>query len=148
MAILFPVISQARQEAKRTFAVSQAKQVALGWVMYAADADDMAPVFRNSDDLALVMTPYLKPGSTGEVPTEVDGTPAETLVEHAAKMVWNPDMSGKSVVNMEMKSWIFFDPFAYGTKHIVAHPDASVRAYESAEYESQKAIPLMATPTN
>ena len=39
-AILFPVFAQAKQAAKKTVAVSNAKQIALALNMYATDADD------------------------------------------------------------------------------------------------------------
>lgn len=42
-AILFPVLAQARTAAKKTVAISNQKQIALGFVMYATDNDDMYP---------------------------------------------------------------------------------------------------------
>jgi len=43
-AILFPVFAQAKAAAKKTSSISNAKQIGLGAIMYAADVDDMAPV--------------------------------------------------------------------------------------------------------
>ena len=40
-AILFPVFAQAKLAAKKTVAISNAKQLALGTTMYATDADDV-----------------------------------------------------------------------------------------------------------
>lgn len=42
-AILFPVLAQARTAAKKSVAISNQKQIALGFVMYATDNDDMYP---------------------------------------------------------------------------------------------------------
>ncbi len=42
-AILFPVFAQARVAAKKTVAVSNAKQIMLGFMMYASDNDDITP---------------------------------------------------------------------------------------------------------
>jgi prepilin-type N-terminal cleavage/methylation domain-containing protein len=43
-AILFPVFAQAKAAAKKTTAISNAKQQALAAIMYAGDADDFAPL--------------------------------------------------------------------------------------------------------
>jgi prepilin-type processing-associated H-X9-DG protein len=42
-AILFPVFAQAKEAAKRTVCLSNAKQAGLAFVMYCGDADDMSP---------------------------------------------------------------------------------------------------------
>lgn len=44
-AILFPVFAQAKAAAKKTSAISNMKQVALGINMYAGDTDDRAPYY-------------------------------------------------------------------------------------------------------
>src|SRR4030088_2534226 len=44
-AILFPVFAQAKQAAKRTSCVSNARQVAISVKMYIADVDDTMPIF-------------------------------------------------------------------------------------------------------
>lgn len=62
-AILFPVFAQAREAAKKTAALSQAKQVGTALVLYAGDNDDFTPTgsvpnlsqpgrYRNFDDTA------------------------------------------------------------------------------------------------
>jgi len=43
-AILFPVFAQAKAAAKKTTALSNAKQLSLAEIMYAGDADDMFPL--------------------------------------------------------------------------------------------------------
>ena len=82
-AILFPVFAQAKAAAKRTQDLSNVKQIGLGMVMYAGDADDHGPLirihysdsgwFQNSKaqswkDLVL---PYIKNGGRT---TAVDGS--------------------------------------------------------------------------
>ncbi len=42
-AILFPVFAQAKEAAKKTQCVSNQKQLGLGFLMYASDADDVFP---------------------------------------------------------------------------------------------------------
>jgi prepilin-type N-terminal cleavage/methylation domain-containing protein len=49
-AILFPVFAQAKAAAKKAAGISNQKQISLGVVMYAGDADDMYP--RNDDCIA------------------------------------------------------------------------------------------------
>ena len=43
-AILFPVFAQAKNAAKKTADLSNIKQIGLGTVMYAGDADDVMPL--------------------------------------------------------------------------------------------------------
>ncbi|MBM3499403.1 MAG: prepilin-type N-terminal cleavage/methylation domain-containing protein [Armatimonadetes bacterium] len=42
-AILFPVFARAREKARQTSCLSNVKQLALGWLMYAQDYDERAP---------------------------------------------------------------------------------------------------------
>ena len=44
-AILFPVFAQAKEAAKRTACLSNAKQIALSQKMYSTDSDDVLPIF-------------------------------------------------------------------------------------------------------
>lgn len=44
-AILFPVFAQAKEAAKRTACLSNAKQIGLSQKMYSTDADDALPIF-------------------------------------------------------------------------------------------------------
>ncbi len=48
-AILFPVFSQAREKARQTSCLSNAKQLALGVLMYAQDFDEMLPPTQNDN---------------------------------------------------------------------------------------------------
>jgi len=43
-AILFPVFAQAREKARAITCVSNAKQIGLGWLMYAQDYDEILPM--------------------------------------------------------------------------------------------------------
>lgn len=49
-AILFPVLTQAREAAKDTLNLSNIKQVGLGFVMYSSDFDDELPLAVNFDN--------------------------------------------------------------------------------------------------
>ena len=71
-AILFPVFAQAKASAKKTSALSNMKQTALGVIMYAGDVDDMAVPhygngtaadsnqYHNSDTWVGRVFPYVK----------------------------------------------------------------------------------------
>jgi len=51
-AILFPVFAQAREKARATACLSNTKQLALGFQMYADDYDEMFPASAGSDSYA------------------------------------------------------------------------------------------------
>src|SRR5580693_7693888 len=84
-AILFPVFAQAKRAAKGSVAVSGAKQMALGQIMYAGDYDDnFSPTVAYPDDPAhngdtypwsYLQQPYMKSWGVLLDPTG----PAETL---------------------------------------------------------------------
>ncbi len=66
-AILFPVFAQAKTSAKKTNALSQTKQIATAWQIYANDYDDLAvnvssggPQGVARTDFWIVMQPYVK----------------------------------------------------------------------------------------
>jgi prepilin-type N-terminal cleavage/methylation domain-containing protein len=61
-AILFPVFAQAREKARQTLCLSNAKQLSLGVLMYAQDYDEALPVTQN-DAFVLwpdLIDPYIK----------------------------------------------------------------------------------------
>lgn len=45
-AILFPVFAQAKEAGKKTVCISQSKQLALAFQMYATDSDDRIPIYQ------------------------------------------------------------------------------------------------------
>lgn len=49
-AILFPVFAQARESAKRTACLSQARQIGMSTMMYVGDNDDGMPIFSAYDE--------------------------------------------------------------------------------------------------
>jgi len=65
-AILFPVFAQAKRAAKGTVAINDAKQMALGQLMYATDADDNFPLVAQYDSnwvcypWSYTQQPYMK----------------------------------------------------------------------------------------
>ncbi|MFN3729330.1 MAG: type II secretion system protein [Fimbriimonadaceae bacterium] len=83
-AILFPVFNQAKEAAKKTACLSNARQIALGNRMYLADHDDVYPIFYayNSDPPAgspghkgveVLLLPYLKSREIFKSPFDVGG---------------------------------------------------------------------------
>lgn len=61
-AILFPVFAQAKLAAKKTSDLSNTKQMALGYIMYAGDNDDVLPQYNwpESYQAAAMIYPYVK----------------------------------------------------------------------------------------
>ena len=62
-AILFPVFGRARENARRTTCLSNAKQIALGVTMYVGDYDDVLPpvAYETDDDEEVGWTQLLQP---------------------------------------------------------------------------------------
>lgn len=56
-AILFPVFAQAKAAAKKTVCLSNAKQIGLGTMMYAGDADDHLPIMQWSGAPLMIAPP-------------------------------------------------------------------------------------------
>ncbi|RYG48063.1 prepilin-type N-terminal cleavage/methylation domain-containing protein [bacterium] len=89
-AILFPVFAQAKQAAKKTADLSNLKNIALGFMLYNGDSDDLAPFIRDVRVFATDFTgpseicwkdlvyPYIKNGG-GRVNTvgQVWNTPTD-----------------------------------------------------------------------
>src|SRR5579884_2867342 len=63
-AILFPVFAQAKAAAKKSVAVSNQKQLALGSVMYTNDYDDVLPMAQSygsfNTNLPIELSPYIQ----------------------------------------------------------------------------------------
>jgi prepilin-type N-terminal cleavage/methylation domain-containing protein/prepilin-type processing-associated H-X9-DG protein len=59
-AILFPVFARARENARRASCVSNLKQIALGWLMYAQDNDGKLPCFDYTYSQMGKVAPYVK----------------------------------------------------------------------------------------
>src|SRR5437868_1226379 len=75
-AILFPVFAQAREQARAITCVSNMKQIALGWIMYAQDYDEANPMTAVCESCAAdggqmrwleVIEPYIKSGGESDV---------------------------------------------------------------------------------
>ena len=58
--ILFPVFAQAKQAAKETVALSNAKQIALAGLMYSNDFDDQFPYVESTNQFRKLTMPYTK----------------------------------------------------------------------------------------
>jgi len=63
-AILFPVFAQARESARRTACLSNAKQLGMAMMMYLQDADEVTPTVYTvgslTTDVTTLLQPYLK----------------------------------------------------------------------------------------
>jgi prepilin-type processing-associated H-X9-DG protein len=68
-AILFPVFAQAKEAAKKTKCVSNQKQIALAFMMYAADSDDKFPCPGGGTNIMSGGSPR-----TGWIQTAADGS--------------------------------------------------------------------------
>jgi len=95
-AILFPVFAQAKLAAKKASCTSNAKQAALGLIMYGGDSDDMFPMAEYGDD------------STALLPHITWTTVVYPYVKNGDQLV---DPVGKNVVSTG-KAGIFLDPAA------------------------------------
>jgi prepilin-type N-terminal cleavage/methylation domain-containing protein/prepilin-type processing-associated H-X9-DG protein len=71
-AILFPVFAQAKASAKMTADLSNAKQISLGVLMYAADFDDWAPQLDNNGDCIYGDSPCQNPDWGVAMPSTVN----------------------------------------------------------------------------
>jgi prepilin-type N-terminal cleavage/methylation domain-containing protein/prepilin-type processing-associated H-X9-DG protein len=61
-AILFPVFAKAREKARQTTCASNLKQIALGWVQYSQDYDEMVIPYRINGNVYWPWTGILKNG--------------------------------------------------------------------------------------
>jgi prepilin-type N-terminal cleavage/methylation domain-containing protein/prepilin-type processing-associated H-X9-DG protein len=61
-AILFPVFSQAKESAKKSSCLSNSKQLGLGILLYAGDAEEVLPPTQNGDSVLWpdLLEPYVK----------------------------------------------------------------------------------------
>lgn len=67
-AILFPVFARARENARRASCMSNMKQIALGWMMYAQDFDGRLPFYPSGGVMAFVF-PYVKSSQVFRCPS-------------------------------------------------------------------------------
>lgn len=64
-AILFPVFSRAREQARKASCQSNLKQIGLGFAMYTQDYDETFPFASTSGAWFLTILPYTQPDGTG-----------------------------------------------------------------------------------
>src|SRR5690349_3564436 len=116
-AILFPVFAQAREKARAISCVSNAKQIGLGWLMYAQDYDEVLPminVHRYDSTTGLTVKeywtelvyPYIKNGGTvhlssGQTASGPDAVKGATIYVCPDYMREPPsvDEAGNSIAN-------------------------------------------------
>ena len=103
-AILFPVFAQAKAAAKKTMCLSNVKQLGLASMMYAQDADDMAPIgyyFDGSKETIwhYIISPYMGEGKFDDTTDQTKGRPAvrtcpESIVRGALAYSMNQRVGG------------------------------------------------------
>jgi prepilin-type N-terminal cleavage/methylation domain-containing protein/prepilin-type processing-associated H-X9-DG protein len=71
-AILFPVFAQAREKARQSTCVSNAKQLMLGLLMYAQDYDETMIGFVPGSDRKVLLFPYIKMGRNNADTSNLD----------------------------------------------------------------------------
>ena len=107
-AILFPVFARAKESAKRTACISNARQVAMACKMYLSDYDDVMPIFYayNSQPAAgqpghkgveVGLLPYCKDKQVFKSPMDNGGTylGADVLRQRLPRLSSCSDYSGK-----------------------------------------------------
>jgi len=134
-AILFPVFAQAKQAAKRTSELSNVKQVGLGAILYAGDADDVFPVHAHWNDeskgytiangytpWAVKITPYLKSlpllrsplDGYAHVDVDKDGWLGPTISLAANTLAGGPGIHGGSCPGNHLHGPIGFSMAQWG----------------------------------
>lgn len=122
-AILFPVFAQARERARAITCISNAKQLSLGWLMYAQDYDEVISpisVHRNANGDKTYWTeliyPYIKNGGNKSV--NKDGTGDTELRQNGvsgASIYICPDYAKEPPTvdeagNLRSTGYGFYDP--------------------------------------
>jgi prepilin-type processing-associated H-X9-DG protein len=90
-AILFPVFAQARDKARQTACLSNAKQVGVGLMMYAQDYDEaIVPYFitypppgggfANPETFTTLLNPYIKAMNVWTCPSALDNSVQQNLI--------------------------------------------------------------------
>ncbi len=75
-AILFPVFARARDKARQTACLSNAKQIVLAWKMYGTDNDERDPGYTWEDSWWRALQPYVRNEQVGFCPSAPrDGGP-------------------------------------------------------------------------
>jgi prepilin-type N-terminal cleavage/methylation domain-containing protein len=132
-AILFPVFAQAREKARGTTCLSNAKQIGLGMMMYAQDYDEvLIPWFVSSgkprngfrrDDLNVwvdLLQPYIKNGAperldnpTGQGPSGMFKCPSFNATDFL-KQANMPDCDGPGALDAWIPAKFYFANYGIG----------------------------------
>src|SRR5258708_1426946 len=113
-AILFPVFAQARESARMTSCLSNIKELALAWTMYAQDYDETYPLSRRND--------VISPGVTTYGPTSAcndDCKHCYDAPDPRAKVGW------KTMTQPYIKNWQILQCPSNPNADIVGAPDGS-----------------------
>ncbi|RYG48172.1 prepilin-type N-terminal cleavage/methylation domain-containing protein [bacterium] len=102
-AILFPVFAQAKEAAKKTSAIAQARQLAASVMMYAGDYEDAfvpSTIYTNDGSPNVVWTPILMPYVKNEQIFVAPGTNGKAAKDWGTRNWQNIGMNGATAVDL------------------------------------------------
>ena len=126
-AILAPVFAQSKESAKKTATLSNAKQLALGMLMYSSDYDDVMPYAQSTAAVKYVEAPYLKNNELWK-----------SLNPKGGEFRFNMALAGVSLTEVPepANTPLFFEPNAWpdGTR-VVAYTDGHAKRVDAEEWK-------------
>lgn len=131
-AILYPVFAQAKSSAKKTSTISNAKQLALGMLMYSTDWDDVMPWPQGSKALKFVIRPYTKNDDLWKSMNPAGG-----------EFKFNMSLGGVSFADIPSpaETPMFFEPNTWPDgSRVVAFTDGHVKAVKPDEWERMQPL--------
>lgn len=130
-AVLYPVFAQAKDAARRTSTLSNAKQLAVGAMIYMTDYDDVMPYVQGTAAAKYVLDPYLKnPGLWKSL--NPNGGEFKLNMAVAGVNVAAVDNPAEVVLFYEEKEWP-------DGKRCVAYLDSHARVLDREGWEKAKA---------
>ncbi len=140
-AILFPVFAQAKRAAKDTSALSNAKQVALGSVMYSGDSDDAVIIWQqdgygNFVSWPIIMQPYLKN-------TDIAWDPGRQRSVTVGSQPWaaRPNIDWGWQTHMAINIYAYASAYNNGTRTQTSFPAPAERiAFTYGERQSPDSV--------
>jgi hypothetical protein len=121
------VLSPAQEAAKRTYALSNVKQLALGMVMLSTDMDDIFPYVQSTAHMIELTMPYFK---NAEIP--------KSLNPNGGRLLFNISLAGVSAVELEAPHEV---PMVYDEKPwpdgrwLVGFADSHAKFLTQAEWD-------------
>lgn len=126
-AILAPVFTQANKASKQTQTLSNAKQLALGMMMYQADYDDLTPYAQSTAAVKFVTEPYLKNSDLWK-----------SLNPNGGEFLFNMSLGGVDIndIPSPAETPLYFEKNAWPDgKRVVAFADGHAKVLSAEEWE-------------